>query len=279
MITSLVGDDGQHRGFAKVTRDLTDRKRNEDALRGVLERERETAEQLRELDRLRTELVSTVAHDLRAPVSVVRSLLHLLRTGWHEATDAERLELVDRAVERAATLAELADDVFDLVRIDAGAMEVAAIPIDVGAIVEQVVRDARAQSTDQARTIETAMGDDTWAIGDERRTWQVVSNLVSNALKFPPKGSTVEINVGRRGEELVVSVVDDGPGIPRDQQEAIFERFSRLPTTASVAGSGLGLFIARSLVEAQGGRITVESEPGAGAAFRFSLPARNGWTA
>jgi PAS domain S-box-containing protein len=270
VITALHGNDGGLRGFAKVTRDLTDRKRSEDALRGILERERATAAQLEELDRIRSDLVSTVAHDLRAPVGVVQALLHLLLDDWASSSDAEKHDMVERMAERVRTLSDLVDDVFELVSIEAGHLEVLAGPIDVAAIVEAVADDARTERPTANIDVDVQPG--TWAVGDERRTWQVLSNLVSNAVKFSPPSSPVRITVGRVGDEVAVAVVDQGKGIAPDQQDAIFQRFTRLPEAAEVPGSGLGLFIARSLAEAQGGRISVESEPGAGSTFRLTLP-------
>ena len=270
VITALRGSDGSLRGFAKVTRDLTERKRSDDALRGVLERERAAAAQIRELDRMRSDLVSTVAHDLRAPLGVVQALLHLLAEDWEDASDEDKQELLQRMSERVQVLASLVDDVFDLVSIEAGHLEVAAVPVDVGAIVEAVAADIRTERREAI--IETEIVPGLWAVGDERRTWQVLSNLVSNAVKFSPPASPVRIMVEQDGDDVAVTVVDQGKGIAGDRHAVIFQRFARLPEAADVPGSGLGLFIARSLVEAQGGHISVRSEPGEGAAFRFTLP-------
>jgi PAS domain S-box-containing protein len=270
VITALYGADGTLRGFAKVTRDLTERKRSEDALRGILERERSAAEQLRELDRIRADLVSTVAHDLRAPVGVVQALLHLLVEDWASSSDADKRDLVARAAERTQILSDLVDDVFELVSIEAGHLEVLAAPIDINALVESVAVDARTERPGAEVEVQAEPG--MWAVGDERRTWQVLSNLVSNALKFSPPASPVGVTIARVGNEIAVAVRDQGKGIAEEQQAAIFDRFTRLPEAAEVPGSGLGLFIARSLAEAQGGRISVASRPGAGSTFTFTLP-------
>ena len=120
--------------------------------------------------------------------------------------------------------------------------------------------------------IETEVTPGLWAIGDERRTWQVLSNLVSNAVKFSPPSAPIRVTLERDGDDVAVTVVDQGKGIAPDQQAVIFKRFARLPEAADVPGSGLGLFIAKSLVEAQGGTISVRSQPGEGATFRFTLP-------
>ena len=270
VLTSLVSSHGEHRGFAKVTRDLTDRKRSEDALRGVLEREREAAEQLRDADRIRSELVSIVAHDLRAPAGVIQHLLHSLREDWSESDDADKLELLGRIGARAAQMASLAEDLFDLALIDAGRLRVGRQPFDLGAAVDQVLADV---GDEASRVIREETGRVVVALGDDRRSWQVLTNLVSNALKFSPMDSKVDVLVRYVGDEAVVAITDRGPGIPSDQVEQLFERFARLPQSDDRPGTGIGLFIARSLAEAQGGRIEVESTQGEGSSFSFVLPA------
>jgi PAS domain S-box-containing protein len=271
VITTLTGADGRHRGFAKVTRDLTERKRNEDALRGVLEREREAAARLRELDRMRGELVTIIAHDLRAPVGVIQSLVQLLLTEWDVWTDPEKIDALQRVAGRTETLSGLVDDVFDLARIEAGQLVTDAVPVDLERIVHQVVADVRTTDPDRDITLDVDPAA-TRAVGDERRTWQILSNLVSNGVKFSSPDTPVEVAVWREDGQVVVAVTDHGLGIPEDQQPSVFERFRRLPGAKGTPGSGIGLFIARSLVEAQGGRISVESAPGLGSTFRFTVP-------
>jgi signal transduction histidine kinase len=110
------------------------------------------------------------------------------------------------------------------------------------------------------------------AMGDEQRTWQVITNLLSNAIKFAPS-SHVDVDVGRAGDFLQVSVRDRGPGIAPEDQEVVFEKFRRVERNGEKrAGTGLGLYISKSIVEAQGGKIWVESEVGRGATFKFTLP-------
>jgi PAS domain S-box-containing protein len=272
VITRLIGHDGQLRGFAKVTRDLTERKRGEDALRGILAREREAAEQLRDLDRMRSDLVSTVAHDLRAPVGVMQSFLELLRDDWGSSTEAEKLELIERIEERVGTLASLVDDVFDLVRIDAGHLDVDAVAFDVNEVVDRAVVDLTATGA-QTLPVDVDAQPGVEAIGDARRTLQVVTNLLSNALKFGRAGSVVRVGVHQEGTSVIVAVTDEGPGIADEDLGEIFARFSRLPGAAGTPGSGLGLFIARWLAAAQHGEIQVDSVPGQGSTFRLVLPA------
>jgi PAS domain S-box-containing protein len=270
VITALHGVDGQLRGFAKVTRDLTERKQGEDALRGILERERAAADQLRSVDAMRRELVAMVAHDLRGPVSVIQHLLDLLLDQWDELDDPERLRKVEQARGRTEALGALTDDVFDIALIDAGRLELVAERVDVGAVAERAMRDVL--PSDELGRVRITVGSDAHALGDERRTWRVLTNLLTNALKYGPRDVPIEVSVDRSGDEVVIGVRDAGPGIALEDQEMIFERFTRLPSGGTTPGSGLGLFIARQLVEAQGGTISVQSSVGAGATFRVALP-------
>jgi PAS domain S-box-containing protein len=272
VITALRGDDGELRGFAKITRDLTERKTNEDALRGVLEREREAAEQLRVADRMRRELVSMVAHDLRGPVSVVQNLLDLLLEQWDELDDDGRRGRVERARARAEALAALTDDIFDISLIDAGRLDVEREVVDLPTIAAQLIDDTNALTGGQPLVV-GEIDDAVLAMGDARRTIQVLDNLISNATKFSPPEEQVDVTVCRSGTDAIVTVHNGGAGIPAADQERIFERFVRLPGTLRTPGSGLGLFIARWLAEAQDGRISLVSSDDLGTTFTFALPA------
>ena len=271
VITALHGADGRLRGFAKVTRDLTERKRGEDALRGIAERERAAADELRSVDAMRRELVTIVAHDLRGPVSVTEHLLDLLLDQWDELDDRQRRHKVEQVRGRTEALGSLTDDVFDIALIDAGRLEVVTERMDVGAIVRRAASDVL--PADDSGRIHLAVAERVHAMGDERRTWQVLTNLFSNALKYGAGDAPVEVSVDRSDRQVMIGVRDSGPGIADKDQERIFDRFTRLPHADGTPGSGLGLFIARSLVEAQGGTITVSSSEGAGATFWVALPA------
>jgi signal transduction histidine kinase len=246
VLTSLVSADGHHQGFAKVTRDLTERRRTDEA---------------------RSEVLSIIAHDLRAPAGVIQHLLYGLHQDWSTATDADKLAAIDRIEARTARMASLADDLFDVSQIDAGRLDVDRRAVDVGPILDQVVGDP------PPGRLRVLVAPHTKVVGDQRRIWQVVTNLVSNALKFSPVDSPVEVAVRRLGDEVVIAVADCGPGIAADELPRLFDRFSRLARTSAVPGTGVGLFIARSLAEAQGGRLEVTSVEGEGSTFSLVLPA------
>ncbi|MCU1400038.1 MAG: sensory box histidine kinase/response regulator, partial [Acidimicrobiales bacterium] len=257
-------------GFAKVTKDLTDRKRSEDSLRDVLALEREAAQRLRELDRMRSDVVGLVAHDLRAPLAVIGSLAHLLEADWDELDDRSKLDHVVRIGQRVGGMTALVDDLRDLVHIRSGQLQVEHRPFSVHWAVEQAVQDVLV--ADSPVTITTDVDDRLTAVGDAGRTRQVIANLLSNALKYSPAHAPVRVTASRVDDDVIVSVSDSGPGIAPDQQHLLFQQFTRLTPDDGLEGSGVGLFIVRSLVEKQGGTIELESIPPHGATFRFSLP-------
>lgn len=274
VITAVRDTDGTLRGFAKVTRDLTARKQAEDNLRASEAAARAAADELRRLDGMKNEFVAMVAHDLSSPLSVVAGFVGLLLDQWDDTPDDDKREMLRRVNRTASHLVGLVTDILAVGRIEAGELEMEPAPFDVGALVEQAALESTPPGAEWRITVSTPAAPPL-AVGDERRTWQVVMNLLSNAVKFSPPDSAIEVDVCAEGQELVVSVADQGTGVAPEDRERVFERFVRLaqPRGDARAGSGLGLYISKGLVEAQGGRIWVDSEPGRGATFRFTLPA------
>ena len=225
-------------GYAKVTRDLTERKRNEDALRGVLEREREAAAQLREADQLRKEVVAVIAHDLRAPIQVVQNLIHLLQAHDASPGDARREDLVERVRVRLENMGALVDDIFELSRLEAGLLRTDLADIDLRAVAERVAVDTRTAFPTRTVTLEAAgLGR---ACADERRLGEVLTNLVSNAIKFSSDDAPVLLTIGDDDDLVVLCVRDYGTGVPLDQRTQIFQRFTRghTPMASRAADSG-----------------------------------------
>lgn len=271
VITSLRNADGKHRGFAKVTRDLTERKRTDDALRAVLACERDASAQLRKADELRTELVAMIAHDLRGPIGVVQNLVHLLEVDWRSLDDDARRELFERINNRLGIMGALADDVFDVSRIEAGELHIDLAAVDLSQAIDRVVSDTRTLFS--GRTVEIVGEQAVVVRADERRLWEILSNLLSNALKFSSEGTVVSVSSTTNEDDAIVSIADQGPGIPLDLQDQLFGRFVRAAEDNRTPGSGLGLYIAKSLTESMGGRIWFESTPGIGSTFHVAFPA------
>jgi PAS domain S-box-containing protein len=222
----------------------------------------------RELEEAKQDFIATVSHELRTPLTPLKGFLHtLLRPGYKVGEDELRVHL-SRMLHNAERLERLIEDLLSVSQIDQDVMSVCSVAVNVDDAVEKAVAGLSAPVEHRrAGLVGTALA-------DPDRVEQVVANLVGNADKYAP-GSPVVVTVTRDRDRVVVQVRDEGPGIPEDQQEAIFERFHRLGhhLTRTAGGTGLGLYIARHLVEAMGGRIWVESRPGHGATFTFTLPA------
>ena len=224
------------------------------------------------MDRATHDLVAIVAHDLRAPVGVLHGITDLLLRDWARLEEGERLRLLQLMAASCERLGALVDDVLDVARIDAGQLRYELTVVDAGAVLQRAVDDV---DPEQRRVTAARPDAPAWVRVDEQRLWQVVVNLLTNALKFSPPTEPVEAAVTAGGGVVRIAVIDHGMGIPRDEQPRLFQRFSRISRVNSPAmatGTGLGLFIARSLVEAQGGAIGVDSDRGHGATFWITFP-------
>jgi PAS domain S-box-containing protein len=224
---------------------------------------------LREAEEAKQDFVATVSHELRTPLTPLKGfLMTLLRPNFNPEPH-ELHDFHSRMLRQAERLERLIEDLLSLSKMDAGQFSIDEVPVSVDEVVERVLQDA-ARPVRHARAGMAGL-----VVADPMRLEQVVANLVGNADKYSPPDGDISVSVERQGAEVVVRVRDQGPGIPEDQQERVFERFHRLGhhLTRMPNGAGLGLYIARRLVEAMGGRIWVESRLGEGSTFAFSLPA------
>ena len=229
-------------------------------------------ERLQELDRLKSEFVSLVSHELRAPLTNVRSAIELMEFDC-PALNATCTQMFDIVGEQIKRLGRLVDDVLNVSRIEAGGLSLTYTAVDIAQIAERAVDDITTRPTGHIfRQPDCADHPLVWADAD--RLYEVVANLVDNAAKYSPSGSEVILELTTKGLEAVFSVSDSGPGIPSEELDHIFEKFHRLDSSDSkeTYGYGLGLYLCRRLIEAMNGRIWVASEPGQGTTFRFTLP-------
>jgi PAS domain S-box-containing protein len=241
------------------------------ALKNVLafEREREANAELERVNRLRKDLFAWVSHDLRSPLAVITGNAEIMSQWWDRLDDAEKREKIDVVVRQAARMDALLRRDLELALIEAGELVCKKEAFDLAHLLPRSVSDV-ASSMD-SRTFTTEIEDDLpLALGDEERTMQVLGNLLSNAVKFSAEGSAVTVRATSSGTMLRVTVHNEGAGIDRNQLDAIFERMTRLDPQK--AGTGLGLYISRYLVETQGGRINARSAPGEGVSISFTLP-------
>jgi PAS domain S-box-containing protein len=277
VITALRDSAGRLVGFAKVTRDLTERKRAEE------ERVRLAHEQAARVEaeaalRARDEFLSIASHELRTPLTPlqlqVQLLVHSLRTGGLTSLPPERLGAILESAERQTKrFALLIDQLLDLSRIAAGRFPLELEEVDLAEAVRSVVARFESEFARSGSSLTLALDGPVVGRWDRLRLEQVVTNLLSNAIKYGA-GEPIELRVEGEGEMVRLVVRDQGIGIAAEDQARIFERFERAASERHYAGLGMGLYITRQILEAHGGSVRVASAPGAGSTFTVEVPLR-----
>jgi signal transduction histidine kinase len=227
----------------------------------------------REAEELKSTFVSVISHELKTPVSLIKGYAGTLRredARWDEATVRDSLAVIEEESDR---LNELIDNLLDASRLQAGALSLSMGDVALDHLVRNTVEKFRPQSQGHEFVVEFAPGFPV-VKGDEARLAQVLSNLLTNAIKYSPRGGKICVIGRTTPDAVVVTVSDEGIGIAPAEQTRVFDAFYRVDDapTRRTQGTGLGLYLSKAVVEAHGGRIWVESEPGQGAAFGFSLP-------
>jgi signal transduction histidine kinase len=236
--------------------------------------EREARERDR-IERMKDDFLLTVSHELRTPVTSVKGFAELLAEQSGSMTAGQK-EAIDAITTGAFDLSAIIDDLVDLARSDAGRLSIEAEPTAVKPLLERVARQMRPQFEERGQKLRvSAPRELPRARVDPDRIVQVLTNLLANANKYGREGGTVRVSAARRGRVIAIEVADDGPGLSKEAMDNVFERFWREDSsvTQRVGGSGLGLSIARSLVELHGGEIRAEANEYGGATFRFTVPA------
>lgn len=232
----------------------------------------------READTLKDTFISVVSHELKTPVSIIKGYAETLRRPEALRSPALVDDMLADIVQESDRLTRLVDDLLDASRLQAGGLPFHEVEeVDLRLIAQRVIERYRPRTNRHVLTLAFAEDFPT-VLGDARRLEQVLDNLVSNAIKYSPRGGTVEVRGRATPAEVVLSVSDEGVGIPLDEQERIFDRFYRVegPDTRAAAGTGLGLYLTRAIVTAHGGRCWVTSSPGQGATFYVALPRETG---
>ncbi|MFL5965809.1 MAG: ATP-binding protein [Gaiellaceae bacterium] len=234
--------------------------------------ERKTVDELRRLSALRADFVSLVSHELRSPMAAVIGAARTLQGRWRELSPDQRQSFLALIGDETTRLADLIGDVLDTSRIEAGTFSYSFRDVDVARIVRDVVTSAQV-GQDEVRIVADVSAALPPVRGDAERLRQVLDNLVDNAVKYSPGDGEVRVVAHSENGNVRVDVRDRGLGIPPDDQRLIFEKFGRSSAGETKPGTGLGLFIARSIAEAHGGSIELESAPDRGATFTLLLPA------
>ncbi len=265
---------------AKLTALVVERER--------LLRERAEAEArvlaLQEANQRLETFISIVSHELRTPITSIKANLQIVLRRIKQARGAadtsdrltQPLELLERMEQQMRRLTRLLNDVIDLARIRMGRLDIAPEPCDLGTLLVETVQEE--QASNQGRTIQIELPPDpkVSVVADPDRIGQVISNYLSNALKYSPADQPVQVGLVLKGNQARVWVRDQGPGIPLEEQPRIWELFQRVPgievQSGSGVGLGLGLHISKTLIERHGGQVGLDSAPGIGSIFWFTLP-------
>jgi PAS domain S-box-containing protein len=265
VITALRDGQGELRGFAKVTRDMTEQRR-------AAEAEREARELAESASRAKTKFLSGMSHELRTPLNAVLGFAQLLALDPLRPDQQEAVDQIRRAGE---LLLGLLDELLDIARIEADKMTVSVEPVAVGALVAECLELIGPLAAEHGiRVVAPSRPEaDVYASADVQRLKQAVTNLLSNAVKYNRPQGTVWLKVGVQDERVVISVADTGPGIDPASIDRLFTPFERLGAAEGpVAGTGLGLALSKRLVELMRGSIAVETELDRGSVFTISLP-------
>jgi signal transduction histidine kinase len=236
----------------------------------LYELERRNVARLQELEEMKSDFLSTVSHELRTPLTSIKASIILMLTQPDQplSTAQRLLHNIDRNTER---LSSLVNDLLDMTKLRNGRLKLALQPVNLAEITADVTATMRPLTDNKNQTLDIQVQPGLPAVyADRRRVEQVLNNLLSNAYRYTPKNGSIRLTVEERNRRILVVISDNGPGIPLAEQELIFERFYSSHT--GKGGTGLGLPIARSLVELHNGVLWVESQPGVGSSFYFTLP-------
>lgn len=235
------------------------------------------------IDRIKTEIISVTSHQLRTPLSVIRGNLEMLLEDTAGKMDKEQKNIIKEALSGDMRMIRLVNDLLDVSNVDAGRFKLLKEAVDFRKITEEVLDESRflAENSGTSFVFEPSKEASLVLVLDARRIKQVIQNLVDNAIKYTvcdkecKEKKKIEVALKTKGRNIILSVADNGAGIPKSEQSHIFERFYRASNATKIdlgGGSGLGLFISKSIVEAHGGKLRFESTEGKGTTFYLELP-------
>ena len=270
----LFDDEGKTRGAIGAFLDISEIRRSEKALTQALEQNAELYRQAQAAHQLKDQFLATLSHELRTPLNALLGWIQLLRSG--NLSEAKRQRALDAIARSAELQARLTADLLDVSAAMTGKLRLDKYPVDLASLVNGVIESFRPSADAKNIRIQSSIDRPLPAVTlDPSRMDQVISNLVSNAIKFTPAGGGIRVNLSARDSELVITVADTGIGIPGEFLPHVFDHFRQADdgTTREHAGLGLGLAIVRHLVALHGGAVTVESAgQDRGATFTVRMP-------
>ncbi len=231
-------------------------------------------QRLRELDNLKADFFSTMSHELRTPLTTIREGTSLLKENTAGVLDARQRRILEIISEESRRLIDLVNNLLDLSRMEAGMLTYNFSRANLILLVRQVIKEIEPLAESRSIQVKDEFQEIPEVEIDQERILQAIRNLLSNALKFTPSSGVVRVTTERKNGEIIFSVSDQGPGIPEEYRERIFDKYQQaaLPEVKLYKGTGLGLAIVKKIIEAHGGKVWVEPEQERGSRFCFSLP-------
>ncbi|MGZ4488185.1 MAG: ATP-binding protein [Nocardioides sp.] len=274
-VSPMRGPSGTEAGFLAVAEDVSEYRRAEAMLQEALVREREAVERLHALDRAKTDFVSSVSHELRTPLTTVLGFTEVLQSGAAGELTERQTSMLTRVEQNGRRLLVLIEDLLTLSTLEAGTFRLERREVDLGALVHRSLHPVDSLLRGRDLDLHVSLPPEPVRVsGDPDQLARVVTNLVTNAVKFTPDGGRISVHVECDDEGGVLRVTDTGMGVPVAEQGQLFSRFFRSAGAydRAIPGTGLGLSVVKSIVDEHDGSVSLRSHPGEGAEFTVRLP-------
>lgn len=278
IITALYDDSKKLIGFAKITRNLTERKRFEDEIRRANETLKKQQRTLEALNASKDEFVSLASHQLRTPATIIKQLLGIMLQGYMGQLEPEHYQAIQKAYASNERQLSIINNLLKVAQLDAGKVVLNKTPTDVQSFICEITDDQSEIFAEHEQTVLVKIDNTAKQIipVDQDNVRMAIENILDNASKYTPCGGNIEVVVDSVKKWLRIAIHDNGIGIAPEDMDKLFRRFSRIPNKlpGNRTGSGLGLYWANKIVELHGGIIDVNSQPGRGSIFTIRLPLR-----
>ena len=275
VITALYDDEGTLQGFAKVTRNLTERKQNEDSLKLANALLQEQQKELQRLNESKDEFISLASHQLRTPATAIKQLLGLLIEGYVENVPENILAILHKTYDSNERQISIVNSLLKVAQLDSGRIVLRKQPVNINEIIKGIVAQYEGVINDKGQSILLELSDEpVYGQVDEHYYRMTLENILDNASKYTHVGGTIRVSSQYSGEYAEVSITDTGVGIAPENIPTLFDKFNRIPNELShqVAGSGLGLYWVQKVIDLHDGVVEVTSEINKGTTFYVRVP-------